>query len=188
MSDTSDSLRSSRRRLLYAILIAVALALPLLVYTLQDDSDSTDFSSAEEVGVFEHAAPFAASADSAPAPTEWQRAELRASIVRAHSALAEKPYDPLLLNNFAWALHLAGRYDHAESTLRQVIQIDPQRAIAYANLGETLWKQGKNAEAAQMYRHFLTLNKNKRREAIAQRKIDSIVADAQLPDPPLHLR
>ena len=177
MPDTADSPRSSRRRFFYAILIAFAVAVPLLLYKLHDDSESTElFSSREEVGVFEHAAPHAA-ADSASAPTEWQQEDLRASIVRAHSALAKKPYDPLLLNNFAWALHLAGRYDHAESTLRQVIQIDPQRAIAYANLGETLWKQGKHDEAAEMYRHFLTLNKNKRRDAIARRKIDSIVAE-----------
>ena len=137
-----------------------------------EDSAAT----ADEAGVFEEtpaATPEASSPDSSSA---WEQENLRAEIVRYHSALVHDPYDPLLLNNYGWALHRAGRYTHAESTLRQVIQLDPSRAIAYANLGETLWKQGKNAEAAAMYRRFLELNDNEHRKAIATRKVDSIIA------------
>jgi TolA-binding protein len=82
----------------------------------------------------------------------------------------------LALNNHAWSLHLAGKYAEAESELREVIRMSPARAIAYANLGETLWKQGENEEAAAMYRKFLELNKDPRRARIAQNKIAQITA------------
>ena len=85
-----------------------------------------------------------------------------------------KPASALALNNHAWSLHLAGKYAEAESELREVIRMSPDRAIAYANLGETLWKQGKNDEAAAMYRKFLELNKDPRRARIAQSKIAQI--------------
>jgi tetratricopeptide (TPR) repeat protein len=87
-----------------------------------------------------------------------------------------KPASALALNNHAWSLHLAGKYAEAESELREVIRMSPARAIAYANLGETLWKQGENEEAAAMYRKFLELNKDPRRARIAQSKIAQITA------------
>lgn len=111
----------------------------------------------------------------APVPVSREAASASANALpKYREALTRKPTDPLLLNNYGWNLHLAGRYDEAETTLREVIRIAPSRAIAYANLGETLWKQGRNEEAAAMYRRFLDLNTQPRREAIAQRKLDQI--------------
>ena len=106
------------------------------------------------------------------------RQRATAAIPRYESELAKRRSDPLLLNNYAWALHEAGRYAEAEQTLREVIRIAPNRAIAYANLGESLWKQGKNKEALAMYEKFLALNADPRRERIAQGKVAAIKADA----------
>ena len=86
----------------------------------------------------------------------------------------QEPANALALNNHAWSLHLAGKYAEAEAELREVVRMAPQRAIAYANLGETLWKQGENEEAAAMYRKFLELNRDPRRARIAQNKIAQI--------------
>ena len=110
----------------------------------------------------------------APAATAAPPSAAPSIFARYQMALARKPSDPLLLNNYAWELHLAGRYEEAEQMLRQVIDIAPDRAIAYANLGETLWKQGRNSEAASYYQRFLELNTNPRREAIAQGKLAQI--------------
>lgn len=155
------------------------------VYGTTEDSGFVDD---EEVGVFEDStavvveasdppttapAPAATPAKSAPA-----RARTRAStaIPKYEAALAQRKGDPLLLNNYAWSLHLAGRYPEAESALREVIQNAPNRAIAFANLGETLWKQGKNEEAAAMYRKFLEMNTDPRRERIAEGKLAAITS------------
>jgi hypothetical protein len=156
----------------------------------------------EEVGVFEEGAgdmttmpPVSAeSAATSPAAARVERPTVRpaaaraptavrqratASIPRYERALAQKRSDPLLLNNYAWSLHQAGRYSEAEASLREVIRIAPNRAIAYANLGESLWKQGKNEEAAAMYRKFLELNTDPRRERIAQGKVAAITGGNQ---------
>ena len=115
---------------------------------------------------------------SAAQPSPTVRSRARAAIPRYQAELAKKPSDPLLLNNYAWALHEAGQYSEAEQLLRQVIRIAPNRAIAYANLGESLWKQGKNDEALAMYQRFLAMNSNPRRERIAQGKVAAIRADS----------
>ena len=113
----------------------------------------------------------------APAPvSEATRQRAAAAIPRYESELAKARTNPLLLNNYAWALHEAGRYGEAEQALREVIRIAPNRAIAYANLGESLWKQGKNEEALAMYEKFLALNSDPRRERIAQGKVAAIKA------------
>jgi tetratricopeptide (TPR) repeat protein len=121
---------------------------------------------------------------SRPAPRETPapvsvvaRQRAAAAIPRYESEMAKTRASPLLLNNYAWALHEAGRYSEAEQTLREVIRLAPNRAIAYANLGESLWKQGKNEEALAMYEKFLAMNSNPRRERIAQGKVAAIKAD-----------
>lgn len=193
----------ARRRWVFLVVAAiVAAAVVVLRRGQEDDAENrvpvygtvTDTSLIvvdEEVGVFEDAnagdmvsmpplerdsvAPRpTAPARPAPTTTAAVRERATAAIPRYETALASKKSDPLLLNNYAWSLHQAGRYSEAEQALREVIRIAPKRAIAYANLGESLWKQGKNAEAAAMYRKFLELNSDPRRERIAEGKIASI--------------
>ena len=128
------------------------------------------------------ATPSAARAQpSAAQPSPTARSRALAAIPRYQAELVKKPSDPLLLNNYAWALHEAGQYAEAEQVLREVIRIAPNRAIAYANLGESLWKQGKNDDALAMYQRFLAMNSNPRRERIAQGKVAAIRADSGRP-------
>lgn len=115
--------------------------------------------------------------ETAAAVSATARQRAAAAIPRYESEMAKTRASPLLLNNYAWALHEAGRYREAEQALREVIRLAPNRAIAYANLGESLWKQGKTEEALAMYEKFLALNSNRRRERIAQGKVAAIKAD-----------
>ena len=54
----------------------------------------------------------------------------------------------------------AGEYESAASAWQQMIEIDPQNADAYNNLGATLYQMGQPAEAADAYRQALEINGN----------------------------
>ena len=58
--------------------------------------------------------------------------------------------DPQSINiatNIGWALYIAGRFDEAETQIKQVLARDPNFARAYMNLGEIYEEQGKFDEA-----------------------------------------
>jgi len=76
------------------------------------------------------------------------------SMGRVDEGLVEFHYaeqlDPFSLNiptNIAWAHYIAGRFDEAESLIRQVLQRDTTFARAYLNLGEILQEKGQNDAA-----------------------------------------
>ena len=55
------------------------------------------------------------------------------------------------------ALTLAGKFEEAVELFRRAIELDPNRADAYDNLGNALAKMGKNEEAIEAYRRSLEL-------------------------------
>ena len=84
------------------------------------------------------------------------------------------PRDPHVRNNYAWTLHKLNRQREAAQELEAVLEIDPDRDIAYANLGEVLLAQGDRAGAIAAYERFLELNRDPRRETVARRKLEQI--------------
>ncbi|NJK39609.1 MAG: tetratricopeptide repeat protein [Oscillatoriales cyanobacterium RM2_1_1] len=52
---------------------------------------------------------------------------------------------------------MAGDFAQAELILREIIQLDPQSALAYNNLGIALYEQGKLDEAIASFKTALTL-------------------------------
>ena len=175
-----------RRRMFVVVLAVVAVIATLFILRSGDDGAKSDTpvlgtrpaeaAIEEEIGVFEYDTVGEAVVVDEPAREAAMERRQRAiaDMPRYQSELSRNPRSPLAMNNFAWSLHLVGRYEDAEAYLREVIRISPDRAIAYANLGETLWKQGKASEAAAMYQKFLDLNEDPRRERIAQHKVSRI--------------
>lgn len=81
--------------------------------------------------------------------------EYRAALAFYAQAYALEPVEPntayYVHNNLGYCLNRLERYEEAESYLRAAIEIDPKRQNAYKNLGVSLEKQGRCAEAAQCY-------------------------------------
>ena len=186
------------------VIVAVVIAVLSALFVLRSRNDpgpqppvlgtSTRDTSGfyEEIGVFENDTSgdvvtiIDDSAAAPPPPAQPSREESfqrrqRAitDIPRYQTEMTKQPRNALAINNYAWSLHLAGKYADAEGYLREAISIAPDREIAYANLGETLWKLGRRDEAAAMYRKFLELNTNPRREKIAEGKVAQITGNAR---------
>lgn len=62
-----------------------------------------------------------------------------------------------ILNDYAFFLAEIGRTDEAERYLKKVVEMAPERLVAYINLGDVCWELGKYQEAASYYRRYLEL-------------------------------
>jgi hypothetical protein len=62
------------------------------------------------------------------------------------------------LNDYAFILSKNKRHvAKAAALLRAVLALDPKRKVAYLNLADVLWSQGKKDEARERYRRYLEL-------------------------------
>lgn len=62
------------------------------------------------------------------------------------------------LNDYAFILGKNKRHaDKATTLLRAVLVVDPKRKVAYLNLADLLWSQGKKEEARDQYGRYLAL-------------------------------
>lgn len=61
------------------------------------------------------------------------------------------------LNNLGYVSQLQGRFRESENYLLKVIQLAPDRKVAYGNLGYTEAKLGKHAEAVSCFRKYISL-------------------------------
>ncbi len=89
-------------------------------------------------------------------------------------AVRARPRDAEFRNNYGWALYLAGRRSEAERELLAVVTQSPDRAIAYANLGEARLQRQDTMAAITAYRKFLSLNRDPRRDRIARDRLSEI--------------
>ena len=107
---------------------------------------------------------------------DFDRGNFEGALARFARARELAPRDPHVRNNYAWTLHKLGREREAAQELEAVLDLDPNREIAYANLGEVLLAQGDRAGAIAAYERFLELNRNPAREGVARRKLEQIRA------------
>ncbi|MBX9572960.1 MAG: hypothetical protein K2X77_28955 [Candidatus Obscuribacterales bacterium] len=63
------------------------------------------------------------------------------------------------LNDYGFYLLQSGRYSEAVRVLEAVTKEQPERAVAFLNLGDALWCSEEQALSAEAYQHYLTLNK-----------------------------
>lgn len=82
-------------------------------------------------------------------------------------ALRLSPQDPAMLDSLGWVYFKLGRYTEAESLLKDAYRLLPDPEVA-AHLGETLWAQGKQREAEEVWRAGLARDPQSRhiREAL----------------------
>lgn len=60
-----------------------------------------------------------------------------------------------IMNDYAFFLSESGNHQAAEPILRQVLQVAPDRTVAYLNLADVLWNLGRPEEARAYYRQYL---------------------------------
>ncbi len=101
----------------------------------------------------------------------FQRGNLPAAVDGFRRAVAAAPGSAHYRNQLGWALFQSGDMAGAERELQETLRLDPNRAIAHANLGEVRRVQGDTQRAIGNYRRFLELNTDPRRERIAREKL-----------------
>jgi peptidoglycan/xylan/chitin deacetylase (PgdA/CDA1 family)/tetratricopeptide (TPR) repeat protein len=79
------------------------------------------------------------------------------ALQKSQQAVAQKPNDPILLNNLGFLYYAMARYDEALPYLEKTLQIDPKRKEAHGNIAELLMKLGRKQEAKQHYEEYLHL-------------------------------
>ncbi|HEX8451085.1 MAG TPA: protein kinase [Longimicrobium sp.] len=114
--------------------------------------------------------PAAASA-ARQAEQRFEVGDFPAAVAGFRRAVAAAPGNAHYRNQLGWALFQSGDLAGAERELRETVRLDPNRAIAYANLGEVYRVRGQKPAAIANYRRFLELNTNERREEIARGKL-----------------
>lgn len=62
-----------------------------------------------------------------------------------------------IYNNYAYFLYKINHYKEAESILINVIELVPNRIVAYVNLGDVEWSLGNHGQAKKYYRKYLEL-------------------------------
>lgn len=113
----------------------------------------------------------AASSAARVAEQRFEVGDFPAAVAGFQRAVAAAPGNALYRNQLGWALFQTGDLAGAERELRETVRLDPDRAIAYANLGEVRRARGDTPAAIANYRRFLELNTDERRERIAREKL-----------------
>lgn len=114
--------------------------------------------------------PAAASA-ARQAEQRFEVGDFPAAVAGFRRAVAAAPRNAHYRNQLGWALFQSGDLAGAERELLETVRLDPNRAIAYANLGEVHRVRGETPAAIANYRRFLALNTDARRERIAREKL-----------------
>jgi len=67
-----------------------------------------------------------------------------------------------------------GKYEEAVKYLRETIDCDSTRAVAYLNLADTYVKLKRNAEARQAYAKYLKLAPDSKSAPDVKKKLDAL--------------
>lgn len=80
----------------------------------------------------------------------------------------------MFANNAGYAYYQLGNYEDSIAWIRKSLEIDPQRAVAYLNLGDALAKLKRNLEAREAYVKCLSLAPHAKSAAEAKKKMNRL--------------
>ncbi len=77
-------------------------------------------------------------------------------------------------NNIAFYLEQSGLYKESIYVLREILKKDPNRVVAWLNLADAQWGDGKKTEAKSSYQKYISLMKSQKKDLkkIPQRVYD----------------
>jgi Flp pilus assembly protein TadD len=106
--------------------------------------------------------------------------DFRGAAARFAEAARLEPTSAQYANDTGWAYYKLGAYDDALVWLQKAIALDPQRAVAFLNLGDVEVMRSRQAEARRAYETYVALEPN----AEHAEEVRGLLKNATLPDPP----
>lgn len=96
--------------------------------------------------------------------------------VEAKRDLAEavrlNPYNPMLLNNYAYMLDQLNENEEALKWYYRTVELDPKRTAVYLNLGDMMVKLGRQQESIPYYERYLHLYPSYKDAKLLQEKME----------------
>lgn len=96
--------------------------------------------------------------------------------VEAKRDLAEavrlNPYNPMLLNNYAYMLDQLNENEEALKWYYRTVELDPKRTAVYLNLGDMMVKLGRQQESVPYYERYLHLYPSYKDAKLLQEKME----------------
>jgi tetratricopeptide (TPR) repeat protein len=77
-------------------------------------------------------------------------------------------------NNAGFAYYQLGKYEESVLWLEKTMSIDPNRAVAYLNLGDALVRLNRSAEAREAYTKYMGLAPNSKSAADVKKKLEAL--------------
>jgi hypothetical protein len=96
------------------------------------------------------------------------------AMAKFEEAAVKNSADPVFANNAGFAYYKMGKYEESLYWFNRTIEVDPERAVAYLNLGDSLAKLNRNAEARKAYAKYLELAPGSKAAPEVKKKLDSL--------------
>ena len=87
-------------------------------------------------------------------------------------AVRLNPYNPMLLNNYAYMLDQLNENDEALKWYYRTLELDPKRTPVYLNLGDLMVKLGRSQDSIPYYERFLHLYPSYKDAKLLQEKLE----------------
>lgn len=87
-------------------------------------------------------------------------------------AVRLNPYNPMLLNNYAYMLDQLNENEEALKWYYRVVELDPKRTAVYLNLGDMMVKLGRHQESIAYYERYLHLYPSYKDAKLLQEKME----------------
>jgi len=85
----------------------------------------------------------------------------------------------LYTNNLGFAYYKMGKYEDAVNYLKEAVECDSGRAVAYLNLGDAYAKLNRNVEARQAYAKYLELAPDSKSAPAVKKKLEDLTRTPQ---------
>jgi len=96
------------------------------------------------------------------------------AMAKFEDAAAKNSADPVFANNAGFAYYKMGEYEESLYWYNKTIEIDPERAVVYLNLGDSLAKLNRNADARKAYAKYLELAPESKSSPDVKKKLEAL--------------
>jgi tetratricopeptide (TPR) repeat protein len=83
------------------------------------------------------------------------------------------------VNNYAYYMQRQGKHAEVIPVFEKIIELDPDRTVAYLNLADSLWATGDKEEASKRYCQYVSQCQNMRYNRVPDRAMERYLASAE---------